>query len=94
MREGKLTLPAIYALNSTQDADAFRLAIKVKSGEVTGDEIARLIEYTKQNGGIDYAKSTMMAYKDRAKDLIADIKNIAVRDALFCYLDYVVNRVK
>ena len=51
MREGKLTLPAIYALNSTQDADAFRLAIKVKSGEVTGDEIARLIEYTKQNGG-------------------------------------------
>lgn len=48
MREGKLTLPAIYALNSTQDADAFRLAIKVKSGEVTGDEIARLIEYTKQ----------------------------------------------
>ena len=39
MAEGKLTLPIIYALNSTKNEDMLNLARKVKSREVTRDEI-------------------------------------------------------
>ena len=41
MLEGKLTLPALYALNSTRDKQAQEIAAKVKSGTATTDEIAR-----------------------------------------------------
>ncbi len=65
MLEGKLTLPALYALNTTKDAWAEQIAFKVKEGTATPDEIVRLIEFTKDNGGIEYACRTIEQYKRR-----------------------------
>ena len=53
MLEGKLTLPALYALNSTRDKQAQEIAAKVKSGTATTDEIARLIEFSKQTAALN-----------------------------------------
>lgn len=94
MREGKLTLPAIHVLNRTQDAEALRLAARVKSGDVTNEEIVRLIDFVKQNKGIEYALNVMMEYKDRAEKLVSRFKDAAIKDALICYLNYVVERIK
>lgn len=94
MLEGKLTLPVLYALNSTGDEAARQLAVKVKGGEATTDEIVRLIEFTKQNGGIEYASQTMYAYRDKALSLLASMPDTDVRTALAAYLDYVVEREK
>lgn len=66
MLEGKLTLPALYVLNKTKDSVAQEIALKVKEGTATSDEITRLIEYVKENGGIEYAILTMNAYKQKA----------------------------
>ena len=52
MLEGKLTLPVLYALNRANDNQATEIALKVKEGTATLDEIARLIAFTKENGGI------------------------------------------
>lgn len=94
MMEGKLTLPVIYALNTTQDKAAKELAIKVKNGEATADEIALLIEFVKQHGGIEYATKTMYAYREKALSLLASIPETDVKIALAAYLDYVVEREK
>ena len=59
MAEGKLTLPVIYALRSTGNQDMLALAKKVKAGTVTKDEIAKLVKFTKENGGIEYADQRM-----------------------------------
>lgn len=50
MLEGKLTLPALYVLNTTKNDEAQELAIKVKEGAATLDEIAHLISFIKENG--------------------------------------------
>lgn len=94
MLEGKLTLPAIYVLTSKQCEEANNWAARVKTGEATQEEIALLIEYTKQNGGIDYAKKVMLDYKQKACDLIADVDNADLKTALSAYVEYVVDRVK
>lgn len=94
MLEGKLTLPAIYVLTSKQCEEADNWAARVKTGEATQEEIALLIEYTKQNGGIDYAKKVMLDYKQKACDLIADVDNADLKTALSAYVEYVVDRVK
>lgn len=94
MLEGKLTLPALYVLNKTKDSAVREIAFKVKEGTATPDEIACLIEYVKENGGIEYAIQTMNAYKQKAFDLLASLPDSDVCVALRAYLDYVVDREK
>ena len=94
MLEGKLTLPALYALNSTHDKQAKEIAVKVKNGTATTDEIARLIEFTKEHGGIEYATKVMVEFKEKALSLLASMEDTDVKKALVCYLDYVVEREK
>ena len=94
MLEGKLTLPALYVLNSTKDSIMLEIAIRVKEGTATPDEIARLIEFIKENGGIEHAVRTMNLYKQKAFDLLASLPDSEVCAALRAYLDYVVDREK
>lgn len=94
MLEGKLTLPALHALNKTADSRATAIALKVKEGTATLDEIGRLIAFTKENGGIEYAMRTMDDYKQKAFDLLAALPDSDVRTALRTYVDYVVSREK
>ena len=94
MLEGKLTLPALYVLNSTKDSAMLEIAIRVKEGTATPDEIARLIGFIKENGGIEYAVHTMSLYKQKAFGLLASLPDSDVCAALRAYLDYVVDREK
>lgn len=94
MLEGKLTLPALYVLNTTKNDEAQELAIKVKEGAATLDEIAHLISFIKENGGIEYAVQTMNVYKQKAFDLLASLPESDICVALRAYLDYVVDREK
>ena len=94
MREGKLTLPVIYALQKVNDSVMNELALKVKRHEATDDEIALLVDFTKQQGGIEYANEVMHGFVERAKTLLAQCTDEAVRTALTTYLTYVVDRNK
>ena len=93
MSEGKLTLPVLYALNSTHFDSMVTLARKVKAGTINPDEIAVLVEFTKQQGGIEYAEKRMLDYRQKAQVFIDEnVKKAEIRDALTAYLDYVVQR--
>ena len=93
MAEGKLTLPVIYALNNTDFESMHTLARKVKAGTINLDEIAVLVEFTKQNGGIEYAERKMQEFSALCKKYIEEnVKEKAVKEALAAYVDYVVQR--
>ena len=49
LAEGKLTLPIIYALNSTENEEMNALARKVKAHDVTREEIEKLVAFAKDN---------------------------------------------
>lgn len=94
MLEGKLTLPTLYALNSTQDKHAQDIAIKIKNGTATVDEITWLIDFSKEHGGIEYATKVMLDLKEKALSLLDSLEDTDVKTALICYLDYVIERDK
>lgn len=94
MHEGKLTLPVLHALNTVNDKTAEEIALKVKNGVATSDEIAHLIEFTKRHGGMEYALQVMYGYKEKALSLLDSLPDTAVKRALTAYLDYVVEREK
>lgn len=92
MKEGKLTLPAIFVLKSYNNAEMLRIAKAVKNLSATESEINQLIDYTLQNGGIEYAERRMFQLADEAKDLLSVFPDSTVKSALLSYVDYVARR--
>lgn len=95
MAEGKLTLPVIYAVNNGGDESMRELALKVKEHEVSAEEIAQLVAYTKQKGGIEYAERRMWEFHAEAQRFLDDkVQQPDVKAALQAYLDFVIKRTK
>ena len=93
MAEGKLTLPVIHAVLSADNGAMKDLALKVRKGEVTPEEVAQLVAVTKENGGIEYAEAKMREFKNKAIGFIEEkIQDADIKQALNAYLDYVIER--
>ena len=93
MAEGKLTLPVIYALNTHRMDSMMNLARKVKQGGVNADEIAVLVEFAKQSGGIDYAERRMQDYREKCQQYIdANVLQEDIKTSLTAYVDFVIQR--
>ena len=93
MAEGKLTLPVLYALNTTGDNQMAALARKVKARNVSAEEIAQLVEFTKNNGGIAYAEQKMAQCKALTDGFINQyIAQPQLQDALKAYVSFIIDR--
>ena len=93
MAEGKLTLPVIHAVLSTQNPDMLTIAYKVKQHEVTKEEIAQLVAFTKENGGIEYAEDTMERLREECLSFVEDrVGDEALKASFTAYVDYVIGR--
>lgn len=92
MKEGKLTLPVIHALLATGNEEMLALARKVKARQVSQAEIDVLVDFTKKNGGIEYAEKVMNDYAQKAKGLLEPFPDSDAKQALYTYVDYVVGR--
>ena len=93
MAEGKLTLPVLYALNTTGDSQMAALARKVKARNVSAEEIAQLVEFTKNNGGIAYAEQKMAQCKALTDGFINQfIAQPQLQDALKAYVSFIIDR--
>jgi len=93
MAEGKLTLPVLYALNTTGDSQMAALARKVKARNVSAEEIALLVEFTKNNGGIAYAEQKMAECKALTDGFINQyIAQPQLQDALKAYVSFIIDR--
>ena len=94
MREGKLTLPIIYAVRTEGDDRIREMIDRLKAGELSEAEIGELIEFAKAKGGIEYAERTMQEYRKKAIDLLPASIDEDIRNAIIAYMDAVINRSK
>lgn len=92
MAEGKLTLPALHAVRTGGSERIEMLSRRVLALEATPDEIAEIVAFTKQHGGIEYACWTMEALRGEALALLDGFTNADVRAKLADYVDYVIGR--
>ena len=95
MAEGKLTLPVIYALRSTNNEEMYSIARKVKNHDVTQEEIKQLVEFTKANGGIEYAEKVMADLHNSCNAYISEnVSDPDIRESLYKYVEFVIQRTK
>jgi octaprenyl-diphosphate synthase len=91
IKEKKITLPLIYALNNVdkQKAAYIRLLLKKIGSKNSVNEI---IEFVRQQGGIQYAEDVMQRYADEAKSAIHGIHESEAKTSLLNLVDFVVKR--
>lgn len=95
MAEGKLTLPVIYALRNTDDAEYQALAKQVKGGVATKETISRLVDFAKAQGGIEYAEERMRHFHKLCEQFLDRYaQEDRIGNALRVYLDFVSERTK
>ena len=70
LREGKVTLPLLYALSRDNRPEQPAMLSLSRKEELTADEIETLIEYAKSAGGIDYAYATMLRLYHKASEIL------------------------
>lgn len=92
MKEGKLTLPAIYAVNKNSEPQVLDLALKVRRCEASSEEIGQLVSYTIEQGGLQYATECMEHYADLAVEQISLLPQSEFTDALHAFANLVVSR--
>ena len=74
LREGKITLPLIYALGRTDLSEHAQMQALVHKELLESSDIDTLVEWAKRAGGIDYAYQTMQRLR-READALLDIFN-------------------
>ena len=95
MREGKITLPALYVLNNSDNPALVTIREKLSKGiSLDEKEIESFIAIARNEGGVEYAHTVIDKYRTQAIDSLP--KDIApeLHAALVAYIDYVINRDK
>ncbi|MDO4948957.1 MAG: polyprenyl synthetase family protein [Bacteroidales bacterium] len=92
MKEGKITLPALYLINQYPEYESF--ARRVRSLDVSLSDIGDFIEKVKEGGGVDYAIQMMNELRNQAISMLPDDIPSDIRDSLIAYVDFVIERVK
>ncbi|MCF0159994.1 MAG: polyprenyl synthetase family protein, partial [Bacteroidaceae bacterium] len=92
MREGKLTLPALYVINHATNEEVKQKALRIRSLSASESEIQEFIQYVIQNGGIDYAREVMAELHQTALRCIPVEAPADIRQALDTYLNFVSDR--
>ncbi|WP_304063359.1 polyprenyl synthetase family protein [Pedobacter glucosidilyticus] len=71
IKEKKVTLPLIYALNKAEKAEKKRIINLVKNHNDDPDKINTIINFVRNSGGLAYAEQQMMNYQEEAFKILA-----------------------
>ncbi len=92
IKEQKMTLPLIYALNQASSEDKKWLINSIKNHNKNSKRVKEVIEYVKNNGGLDYAVSRMMEYHAEAVELLKQYPESPYKESLELMVNYVIDR--
>ena len=94
LREGKVTLPLLYALNTAPLEEAEPMKALLHKGNLINEEINTLIEFAKAHGGIEYAYDRMRAMQQEADHLIESYPDSHWKQSLRDIFAYIIDRDK
>ncbi|MDE6295141.1 MAG: polyprenyl synthetase family protein [Muribaculaceae bacterium] len=93
LREGKVTLPLLYALNNAPDV-ALRDKYKdiLRRDDLDEEMIQQLIMFARENGGIEYACDTMRTMQRRAAEILTVYPDTRWRQAFEDLFEFIISR--
>ncbi|MEO6347918.1 MAG: polyprenyl synthetase family protein [Aquaticitalea sp.] len=94
IKEQKMTLPLIHVLNKVSKNEQKWLINSIKNHNKDKPRVDEVIDFVKRNGGLDYAVSKMIAFKDEALAMLDSYPHSQFKDALILMVNYVIERKK
>ncbi len=92
LREGKLTLPVIYALKQADSSDRDLMIKIIRNTDFTTDDFKTLLDLLVKYGGIDYTQETAASYIDTAKNALALFEPSPTKETMLDIADYALAR--
>jgi len=94
IKEQKMTLPLIHVLNKVDKKQRNWLIDSVKRHNTDKKRVKEVIQFVKDQGGLEYAERQMIHYKDAALELLSKYPDNEYKEALANLVTYVVDRKK
>ncbi len=94
IKEKKMTLPLIYALNNASFFERRKIINIVKNESTNEAKVREVINFVKTGDGIKYTQEKMQEYKDNALLLIKDCPQNEATENLKKLVNYVMTREK
>ncbi|HRR92487.1 MAG TPA: polyprenyl synthetase family protein, partial [Bacteroidales bacterium] len=92
IKERKITLPLIYALENSSFLTRRKILHIVRKRNKTNEETGQVIKFVQENRGIEYALEKMNHYRDRALAHLQSYPPSDVRNSLSEFVRYTVSR--
>jgi len=94
IKERKMTLPLIYLLNHSTNAEKRTIINTVKNDHDNPHKVKLLVEKVRKSGGIEYATQKMKDYIQKAQDQLDGLPDSSSLESLKMLVDYSINRKK
>lgn len=94
IKEKKMTLPLIIALNASSNGERKRVLKLVREAQAKPKNVAEVIDFVAASGGIAYTEQKMYEYRDKAIEILNDYPDSDVKSALIELAHYTTQRKK
>ncbi|MEM8907686.1 MAG: polyprenyl synthetase family protein, partial [Bacteroidota bacterium] len=94
IKEKKMTLPLIYALNQASRSDKRKIINIVKRHNEKQEKVREVIEFVRASGGMKYAEECMYRYRSEAFELLETFPESPARTSLKDLVIFVTDRKK
>lgn len=92
IKESKMTLPLIYALNKTDRSTKRHIVNIIKNHNTEDKKVREVIDFVKANGGLEYATAKMEEYQLKAFDVLNKLQDSIYKNSLRDLVKFTIER--
>ena len=94
IKEKKLTLPLIYALENATKSEKNHIIKTIKRNNKNDEKLKTVFDFVSAKGGIEHATAMMMDYKNKALELLNAYPESEAKSSLINLVNYTIERNK
>ena len=94
IKEKKMTLPLIYALNQSSWVEKRKIINIIRNHNTDSEKVKVVIDFVIAKGGIAYAEKVMHEYKNKALQILKQFPESPSRSSLELLVNYSIERKK
>jgi len=92
IKEKKITLPLIYALEKSDNNEKKKIISLMKSKDISKSDINYILDFVKQKGGVEYAQNKAISLCNEAKLILNKYPDSKYKSSLEEITDFIINR--
>ena len=94
LKEQKLTLPVIYALEKATNSEKRKIISIIKNHNKEPKKVKQVIDFAIKNNGLEYSTKKMIDYKNKAIQILNEFPDNEAKTALINLSEFVTERKK